>query len=65
MAWAAEIASHAFYLYKHHPPHHLCFGGIPHYETITPDCRRVRDDLRINGYYNLDFELQLLMEKFK
>lgn len=41
------------------------FNGIPHYETITPDCRRVRDDLRINGYYNLDFEFQQLKEKFK
>ena len=41
------------------------FNGIPHYETITPDSRRVREDLRIDGYYNFDFELQRLKEKFK
>ena len=34
-----------------------------HYETITPDCRRVRDDLRINGYDNFDYELERLKEK--
>ena len=41
------------------------FNGIPHYETITPDCRRVRDDLRIDGYDNFDYELQRLLEKLK
>ncbi len=41
------------------------FGGIPHYETITPDCRRVRDDLRISGFYNFDYELKQLKEKLK
>ena len=41
------------------------FNGIPHYETITPDCRRVRDDLRIDGYDNFDEELQRLKEKLK
>ena len=41
------------------------FSGIPHYETITPDCRRVRDDLRINGFHNFDFELKKLKEKLK
>ena len=41
------------------------FNGIPHYETITPDCRRVRDDLRINGYDNFDYELQRLLDKLK
>ena len=41
------------------------FNGIPHYETITPDGRRVRDDLRINGYDNFDEELQRLKEKLK
>ena len=41
------------------------FNGIPHYETITPECRRVRDDLRINGFYDLDFELGHLIEIFK
>ena len=41
------------------------FNGIPHYETITPDCRRVRDDLRINGYDKFDYELEQLKEKLK
>jgi hypothetical protein len=41
------------------------FNGIPHYETITPDCRRVRDDLRIDGYDNFDYELNQLKEKLK
>ena len=41
------------------------FNAIPHYETITPDCRRVRVDLRINGYDNFDCELQRLKEKLK
>lgn len=39
------------------------FNGIPHYETITPDCRRVRDDLQIQGFYNFDYELKRLKEK--
>ena len=41
------------------------FNGIPHYETITPDGRRVRDDLNFNGYYNFDFTLNRLKEKLK
>ena len=41
------------------------FNGIPHYETITPDGRRVRDDLRIDGYDNFDYELERLKEKIK
>ena len=41
------------------------FNGIPHYETITPDCRRIRDDLQIQGYYNLDYELKRLLERLK
>ena len=41
------------------------FSGIPHYETITPDCRRVREDLQIDGYYNFDGGMQLLKAKFK
>ncbi len=41
------------------------FNGIPHYETITPDCRRVRDDLRIDGYDNFDYKLQRLLDKLK
>jgi hypothetical protein len=34
-------------------------------ESITPDCRRVRDDLRIDGYDNFDEELQRLKERLK
>jgi hypothetical protein len=41
------------------------FNGIPHYETITPEGRRVRDDLQIDGYYNFDGGMQLLKAKFK
>ena len=41
------------------------FNGIPHYETITPDCRRVRDDLRVSGYYNFNNELKRVMDKLK
>ena len=41
------------------------FNGIPHYETITPDCRRVRDDLKLDGYYNFDYELNHLKDKLK
>ena len=41
------------------------FNGIPRYETITPNCRRVHDDLRIDGYDNFDYELQRLLEKLK
>ena len=41
------------------------FNGIPHYETITPDCRRVRDDLRIDGYDNFASELTRLKERLK
>ena len=41
------------------------FGGIPHYETITPDCRRVRDDLQVQGFYNFDYELKRLLERLK
>jgi len=39
------------------------FNGIPHYETITPDCRRVREDLRISGYDIFEDQLQRLLEK--
>ena len=35
------------------------------YETITPDCRQVRDDLCIDGYNNFNYELQRLKEKLK
>ena len=41
------------------------FNGVPHYETITPDGRRVCEDLRINGFHNFDYELQRLKEKLK
>ena len=41
------------------------FDGIPHYETITPDCCRVRDDLQIQGFHNFDYELKRLKEKLK
>ena len=41
------------------------FTSIPHYETITPDCRRVRDDLCISSYYNIDDGLKQLKEKLK
>ena len=41
------------------------FNGIPHYETITPDCRRVRDDLQLQGFYNFDYELKRLIERLK
>ena len=41
------------------------FNGIPHYETISPDGHRVRDDLQLHGFYNIDSELQILLEKLK
>ena len=41
------------------------FNSIPHYETITPDGRRVREDLSIHGYDDFDYELQRLKEKLK
>jgi thiol-disulfide isomerase/thioredoxin len=41
------------------------FNGIPHYEVITPDCRRVRDDLRLNGFYNFDSDVERLKERLK
>lgn len=43
----------------------LEFSGIPHYETFTPDGRRVREDIQIHGLHNFDFELQSLKEKLK
>jgi len=41
------------------------FSGIPHYETITPDCRRVRDDLRLNGLYNFEQDMKRLKDRLK
>ena len=39
------------------------FNGIPHYEVITPDCRRVRDDLRLHGYDLFEQRFEKLKEK--
>ena len=36
------------------------FNGIPHYETITPDGRRVGEEYHINGLYNFKFEMERL-----
>jgi len=41
------------------------FNGIPHYETITPDCRRVSETLAVSGYHDFENELQRVMEKLK
>lgn len=41
------------------------FSGIPHYETITPDYHRVRDDLQIQGFHNFDYELKNLLRRLK
>ena len=41
------------------------FNGIPHYETITPDGRRVREDLSISGYHDFKNELERVLEKLK
>ena len=41
------------------------FNGIPHYETITPEGYRVRDDLRISNFYNFDYDVQRLKDKLK
>jgi thiol-disulfide isomerase/thioredoxin len=43
----------------------LEFSGIPHYETFTPDGRRVREDIQLHGLHNFDFELQSLKEKLQ
>ena len=43
----------------------LEFSGIPHYETFTPDGRRVREDIQLHGLHNFDYELQSLKEKLK
>ena len=40
------------------------FNGIPHYETITPDGRRVGEEYRINGLYNFKFEMERLLQAF-
>ena len=41
------------------------FNSIPHYETITPDCRRVRDDLKLDGLYNFDNDINQVIERLK
>ena len=41
------------------------FNGIPHYETITPDGHRVREDLSISGYHDFNNELERVLEKLK
>ena len=43
----------------------LEFSGIPHYETFTPDGRRVREDIQLHGLHNFDYELQSLKEKLQ
>ena len=41
------------------------FNGIPHYETISPDGSRVRDDLSIKGFYNFNNDLSRLIDRLK
>lgn len=42
------------------------FSGIPHHETITPDGRRVREDLGFDRRYNInDISMNNLKEKLK
>ena len=41
------------------------FNGIPHYETITPDGRRVREDLQIHGFHGFDYELKRVKDRLK
>ncbi len=42
------------------------FNGIPHYETIAPDGRRVCDDLKFDGVGGIDdFSMNNLKEKLK
>lgn len=40
------------------------FNGIPNYETITPDGRRVGEEYRINGLYNFDSDMKRLLQAF-
>ena len=41
------------------------FNGIPHYEIITPDCHRVREDLRLYGYEFLEQQFERLKNRLK
>lgn len=43
----------------------FCFNGIPHYETISPDGRRVREDLRLYDFDDFDLQLNRLKERLK
>lgn len=43
----------------------LEFSGIPHYETFTPDGRRVREDIQLHGLHHFENELQTLKEKLQ
>ena len=40
------------------------FNSIPHYETITPDGRRVNESYRFNGLHNLEFDMERLLKAF-
>ena len=41
------------------------FNGIPHYETITPDCRRVRDDHKLHHFSEVEYNLPWLIKRLK
>lgn len=41
------------------------FNYIPHNETITPNGRRVREDIQIHGFDHFDIELHNLKEKMR
>lgn len=41
------------------------FNAIPHYETITPDGRRVNEEFQIRGFHNFHSELHRLREQLK
>ena len=41
------------------------FNGIPHYETITPDGRRVTDEYNVDGFHNFDYDMDSLHNIFK
>ena len=40
------------------------FNSIPHYETITPDGRRVNESYRFNGLHNFEFDMERLLKAF-
>ena len=41
------------------------FNGIPHYETITPDCRRVRDDHKFHYFSEIEYNLPWLIKRLQ